>query len=126
MKIKPENLTLQEISKILKALPELKSWISAVEEYSLNVVEEGGEIPGFELGRARSMRIWANEDEVMDTLDRTKILSLDQYNPRALLSVAKLEKLIGKQEFAILFADEVGSTVGKPKLVKTNLDHLKT
>lgn len=115
---KTKNLSLEELSKILSALPELKSWINAVEEYALNRVKSGDIIPGYQLGLTRATRIFINEDKVLEMMETYSPLSLEQYYPRNLLSVAQMEKLMGKKNFNLFFENEVGYTVGNPKLIK--------
>ena len=53
--IEPKNLTVDQLAKVLKAIPDLKAWISAVEDYALSIAQEGTEVPGFE--HARCSRI---------------------------------------------------------------------
>jgi hypothetical protein len=113
----PKNLTVDQLSKILKAIPELKAWIASVEEYALNAVQSGTEVPGFELGTTRSSRVWTDETKVIEVLE-DKGIDPDKYLPRSLLSVAQMEKLLGKSEFNNLLAQEVGQTTGNPKLIQ--------
>lgn len=115
MELEPQNLTIEQLAKILKALPALKSWMISIEEYALNLLEQGQEVPGFELGITRPSRVWIDESLVISTLEKAKI-DQDKYMPRSLLSVAQMEKLLGKKEFASLLMQEVGSTTGNPKL----------
>jgi hypothetical protein len=119
MKLKPFNtLTIDEIAKVLKAIPELKSWISNIEEYALERAEAGVAIPGFELGRARSSRVWLDYVEVAAILKEQKY-ALDDVYPRELLSVAQMEKYLGKEKFNSLVSVQVGEKIGLPKLVIT-------
>ena len=112
----PKNITVEELAKLLKAIPELKAWISAIEDYALSIAQEGIDIPGFEVGLTRPSRIWTDENAVIDILQSSH-LELDKYMPRSLLSVAQMEKLLGKKEFTSNLQSEVGSTTGNPKLV---------
>lgn len=117
IKTEVKNLTIEQLSKVLKAIPELKAWISAVEEYALDVAQKGTEVPGFELGTTRPSRIWTDEHRVIELLE-SKGVDQDKYLPRSLLSVAQMEKLLGKSEFTSLLASEVGATIGNPKLIQ--------
>ncbi|CAB5151208.1 Protein of unknown function DUF2800 [uncultured Caudovirales phage] len=113
----PKNLTVEQLSKILKAIPELKAWIASVEDYALGIAQTGTEVPGFEVGTTRSSRVWTDETKVIEVLE-DKGIDPDKYLPRSLLSVAQMEKLLGKSEFNNLLAQEVGQTTGNPKLVQ--------
>jgi hypothetical protein len=114
--IEAKNLTVDELAKVLKAIPELKAWIAAVEEYALFLAQEGTEIPGFELGTTRSSRVWPESEDIV-ALIALYGLDEDKYNPRVPLSVAQMEKALGKSEFAEKFGNHVGQTTGSPKLV---------
>ena len=82
----------------------------------MSIAQAGTEIPGFEVGTTRPSRIWTDETKVIELLE-DKGVDQDKYLPRSLLSVAQMEKLLGKSEFTILLASEVGSTTGNPKLI---------
>lgn len=111
-----KNLTVEQLATVLKALPELKAWISSVEEYALSIAQAGTDVPGFELGTTRPSRVWTDETKVIEVLE-DKGIDQDKYLPRNLLSVAQMEKLLGKAEFNNLLIQEVGQTTGNPKLV---------
>jgi len=111
-----KNLTVEQLATVLKALPELKAWISSVEEYALSIAQAGTDVPGFELGTTRPSRVWTDETKVIEVLE-DKGIDQDKYLPRSLLSVAQMEKLLGKAEFNNLLIQEVGQTTGNPKLV---------
>lgn len=117
IKTEPKNLTVEQLSKVLKAIPELKAWISAVEEYALDLAQKGTEVPGFELGTTRPSRIWTEEAQVIEILE-SKGIDPDKFLPRSLLSVAQMEKMLGKTEFNNLLAQTVGHTTGNPKLIQ--------
>lgn len=115
--IEAKNMTVEQLATVLKAIPELKAWISSVEDYALSIAQAGTEVPGFEVGTTRPSRIWTDETKVIELLE-DKGVDQDKYLPRSLLSVAQMEKLLGKSEFTTLLASEVGSTTGNPKLIQ--------
>ena len=116
MNIEAKNLTVEQLATVLKAIPELKAWISSVEDYALSIAQAGTDVPGFELGTTRSSRVWTDETKVIKVLE-DKGIDQDKYLPRNLLSVAQMEKMLGKAEFNNLLAQEVGQTTGNPKLI---------
>ena len=115
--IEAKNLTVEQLAKVLKAIPELKAWISSVEDYALSIAQEGVEVPGFELGTTRPSRVWTEEGSVIFRLSQLG-KDIEEFMPRSLLSVAQMEKAIGKKEFAEAFSEYVGSTTGNPKLIQ--------
>jgi hypothetical protein len=62
----------------------------------------------------RSLRRWSNEKEVSKKLEAS--LDEDDVWQRKLVTVAQAEKLIGKKEFVVLFADDVSRPTGKPTI----------
>jgi hypothetical protein len=111
----PQDLTLEQIAKLLKAFPAVKAWMATVEEYALEQAQKGIELPGFTLGTTRSSRVWIDEEQVKTKLQNQDI---DHIAPRALLSPTQMEKLLGKKQFASLLANDVGTTIGNPKLLQ--------
>ena len=61
------------------------------------------------------MRAWGDQDAVMKAAKGAK-LKVDEYAPRSLLSVAQLEKHLGKSQFFERFATLVIKKPGKPAL----------
>jgi hypothetical protein len=109
---KVDTLTLAEIGeKILPNLKLLEQWIKAVQHRAYEALELGHDVPGYKMVEGRSVRRWANEKEVSDKLSAS--LDEDDVWQRKLVTVAQAEKLIGKKEFAELFADDVSRPAGK-------------
>jgi len=113
---KPDNLTIEDLAKILKSLPELKAWISDVEDYALEQALGGTSIPGYTLGNARSSRVWIDTSEVASILSEQGF-DEEEICPREVLSVAQMEKLLGKEKFNNLLSEQVGEKVGSQKLI---------
>ena len=117
--IEPQDLTLEQISKLLLNFQEVRDWMESVEQYALDQAIHGNIPPGFVLGSTRTKRIWSNEAEVSQALEGLGI-PLDRYMPRSLLSVAQIEKIVGKKEFSNNLLHIVCNTVGNPKLIPSS------
>jgi hypothetical protein len=113
----PQDLSIEEISKLLDSFTELKQWIATVEEYALEQSQNGVDIPNYTLGTTRSSRIWVDEHMVMGVMNKSEYI-MDEYYPRSMLSVAQMEKLVGKKNFSLMLADQVTEKQGSPKLIK--------
>ena len=79
-------------------------------------VNNGKEWPGFKLVEGRRTRRYSSEEEVAERLleagyEETKIYS------KSLLSLTKLEKELGKDEFEKIIGSLIEKPPGKPKLV---------
>lgn len=105
------------ISAALQAVPAVRLWLSTVEELGYQLLAGGVAVPGFKLVEGRRSRRWV-DDESMVAQAKRKRLPIDVYNPRALASVAGLEKELGKKKFVELgFADITALGAGKPTVV---------
>lgn len=110
------TLSDEEIGAILKQASDLESWVKHLKDYALAAVLDGKSIPGWKAVEGRGSRNWT-----ADTPDIEQRLSALGYDPgfvyeRKVMSVAQLEKLVGKNELAQNFADLYEKTKGKPTL----------
>jgi len=113
----PPLLTDEEIVEVLNRINELKKWADDVEIYAFNkAVNEGKEWPGFKLVEGRSNRRYSDEDKVAKALLAAGY-SEDRIFSKALLSLTKLEKEIGKDKFEGTLGDLIERPPGKLKLV---------
>jgi hypothetical protein len=112
---KVSTLSLVEIGeKILPNLKLLEQWMKAVQHRAYEALELGHDVPGYKMVEGRSVRRWANQNEVSEKLSAS--LDEDDVWQRKLITVAQAEKAIGKKEFAELFADDVSRPAGKPTI----------
>ena len=104
-----------EIAKLLPQLESIEDWIKGVKEYALARAQEGKEWPGMELSSSRSSRSFTDTARVETVANQLGIS--DKIHETKLLSVAQLEKVVGKKVFADNFAPLVTTTPGSPTLV---------
>jgi hypothetical protein len=110
-------ITPQKIaSDILPWLPIIKSWVSSMEDYTLQQALSGVTYPGYKLVEGRSTRKITDENAVMSILSEHGYASVEYLKPAALLGISDLEKLIGKKRFAMLCSDYITKPQGKPTL----------
>ena len=112
----PPLLTDAEVGDVLKRAQSLKSWVSQLEEYALKAVLDGRRIDGWKAVEGRRSRRFADLSQAFDTLRKNGIddALLYERNP---LSLAKVEKLLGKKTFDELVGELVVTDPGKPALV---------
>jgi hypothetical protein len=104
------GMDTETIAKVLKHSKEIKSWLDSVEAYAFNKAESGIKIPGKKLVKKRAIRKVANPKEVIR--DFSKQYGEELYGEKKLLTVGKLEKLIGKSELKdYLIAPDNGNTL---------------
>ncbi len=114
----PRLISKEDMARnVLPLLPTLKTWLSGVEEYSLQQAQEGVHYEGFKIVEGRSIRKITNPDAVMDLLGGEGFAKETYIKPTELRSITDLEKLIGKKRFGTLCADYIVKPQGKPALV---------
>lgn len=103
----PDVIPEENIPGILKVADLVESWLKDIRAYAYRQALNGAIIPGFKLVRSRApARKWKSETEVVDQMARAGY-SEDQYmEPRKLMSVAALEKAIGRTAFKALLAGQ--------------------
>ncbi len=108
------KLSDEELSKVLIHSKLITSWLSAVEDYVKDRLENGQEFKGYKLVEGRSSRAWRSEKEAISTL--SELYPPEELFEQSFLSVAKAEKLLGKKNMGII-DDYVVKNSGKPTLV---------
>lgn len=110
-------LTDAEIGDILTRAKDVAAWLKDLEDYALKATLDGHPIAGWKAVEGRGIREWnGGSDTAFDHL-------LERGVPRAILyeekpvSVAGLEKALGKKTFAELADGLWTKTPGKPTLV---------
>ena len=114
---KPELLTDEEISEVLKQADELRAWVSDVFDYALvQARDHGKKFKGWKLVEGRSVRQYADEGKVAETLLKAGYKE-EQIYEKKLWGITAMEKLLGKTLFNELLGDLVIKPAGKPTLV---------
>jgi len=93
-----KGLAVPTIQKILEYRDLIEEWLGAVAAYAQEVVEAGGEIPGWELAKKRANRRWIDEAAALAAFSD---LEEKAYKVK-LLSPAQMEKIAGKERVAPL------------------------
>lgn len=113
---KPELLSREEIGQILQTAKDVASWAKALEEYALSEVLKGNDISGWKAVEGRKTRTWTDMDMAFKKLTDSGI-SEEILWIKSPLTLAQVEKEIGKKEFSALVGDMVTTSTGKPTLV---------
>ena len=111
----PYTLSNDEIGEILAKVSDFPKWIKDLEDYALEQLLAGKEIKGYKAVEGRSSRVWSDEKKAFEVIieDGTEEKDLYETTP---LSLAKIEKLLGKKKFASLVGEYVTKSQGKPTL----------
>lgn len=109
-------LTPDEIGDVLTRGSLLKSWFEDVKDYALTSALSGKPITGYKVVEGRGTRDWTNQDAAFEALTKNGINEALLWE-RKPVSVAALEKALGKKTFAEATEGFVVKSAGKPALV---------
>lgn len=84
-----------KLKEALDAMDAVQAWVKSVTEFAYAEAERGVAIPGYKLVAKIPRRAWRSEGEAMVTAEA--INACDLYKPKALVSPAQAQKLLGKQ-----------------------------
>lgn len=98
------HMSPTEMNSVLAAADTVFDWVKQVQAYCHDQAMAGNVPTGFKLVPRRGRRYFTgDDDDIRDLAD--PYFDRDQYEPRKLLSVAKMEALFGKKKFASVFKD---------------------
>jgi hypothetical protein len=112
----PALLTDDEIADLLLKVEQIEKWASDIQEYARSKAEQGTKFAGWKLVEGRSVRKYANPEQVALRLFAEGYGEADIYE-RELKGITAMEKTLGKKRFAELVADLIAKPPGKPTLV---------
>ena len=92
------TLTVNELAHLLSQVNIITDWVKSIEARVNQEALTGVSVPGYKLVRGRGSRKWRDENTTLTTLKK-KRHSVDSIAPRKLLSVAQMEKHLGKKKF---------------------------
>ena len=113
----PRLITLEELGEYLKRGKDMAAWLEDMREYALSESLAGAEVPGWKAVEGRGSRAFTDTDEAVDTLIRNGIDESVLYE-RRVLTLAQMEKAIGKKTFGEIVGNLVVKNPGKPTLVE--------
>lgn len=113
----PRLITLAELGEYLKRGKDMAAWLEDMKEYALSESLAGAEVPGWKAVEGRGSRVFTDTDEAVETLVKNGIDESVLYE-RRVLTLAQMEKAVGKKAFGELVGDLVVKNPGKPTLVE--------
>ena len=108
-----EVLAPWEVAEVLRLESLVSLWLKRVKEQALSTMMNGGEIPGFKVVAGRGTRAWADELEVAAELKKHGYTQ-EEITKTEILSVAAMEKAIGKKKVAELVGGHILAHTGAP------------
>lgn len=113
----PATIPPEELGKYIQQAEELSAWLSDVKDYATKQLIKGQKVPGYKLVAGRSLRRWIDTDKAFKTIVDKGLTKEELLYTRQPLSVAQVEKLLGKKTFKEISGELVETPEGKPTLV---------
>lgn len=111
-----DALTEAEIGDLLKRGAELTDWYNSLKEYAQELILGGHNVPGWKVVAGRSARAWTDEDKAIAAIKGAGFPDEILYD-RKTKTLAQLEKVIGKKDFAAICGEFIHTPTGNPTLV---------
>lgn len=112
----PPLLTDEEIGEILKKAEELEKWVADVAAYALDQALAGKHFDGWKLVEGRSVRKYADDIKVAETLKAAGFDEAMLYE-RKLYGITAMEKIVGKKKLTETLGELIVKPAGRPTLV---------
>lgn len=114
---KPPLLSDEEVGQLLEKGQHIEAWLKALQEYALGECLKGNEIPGWKAVEGRGSRSYVDLDKAFSHLKENGVEEALLYE-RVPLTVAKIEKVLKKQQYTELLVEPglVKKSSGKPTL----------
>ena len=117
--LKPNEIPKDKLYEYISRGEDIAKWVADLKAYALDMCLRGEDIKGLKAVAGRTSRSWTNQDEAINKLIEGGIDEAIIYD-KVPLTLAKLEKALGKQQFTALVGDLVVTSEGKPTLVFEN------
>ena len=104
-----------EVAAILEQEPLITLWLKRVRDQALKSMLAGETVPGYKVVAGRGSRTWADDLEVAGLLEKAGYIE-EEITETKLLSVAQMEKAIGKKKVAELLSGQILSHTGAPTI----------
>lgn len=114
---KPPLITNTEAGEYLRMGKDVARWLSDLEDYALSECLAGREVDGWKAVEGRSRRDWVDQEKAFAAIIAAGMPKEMLYETSP-LSLAKIEKLMGKKDFSATVGNLVEKSPGKPTLVQ--------
>ena len=113
LKVRVPVLAPHEVAEVLQMEPLISLWLKRVKDQALTSMLNGGQVPGYKVVAGRGSRQWADDLEAVKILEANGY-SPDDYTKTEVLSVAAMEKALGKKKVAELLDGQILTLTGAP------------
>lgn len=114
----PPLISSEDAGRYLLMGEDVKNWLDDLKEWALGECLSGREVPGWKAVEGRGSREWTDMDAAFEKLMKSGITEEAMLYERKPLTLAQVEKLVGKKDFQEAVGEFVVKNPGKPALVK--------
>lgn len=114
----PPLITNEEAGKRLLAMRDVVAYQKDLQEWALSECLAGKEVPGWKAVEGRRSRDWTDMDAAFEKLTKCGVAAEEILWERKPLTLAQVEKIIGKKDFNDAVGEFVIQRPGKPALVE--------
>ena len=114
----PPLISSEDAGRYLTLGEDVKKWLEDLKEWALAECLAGKSVPGWKAVEGRGSRDWTNMDAACEKLTQSGIAEEAMLYERKPLTLAQVEKLLGKKDFQDAVGEFVVKNPGKPALVK--------
>lgn len=113
----PPLISNDQLGEYLTEGADVAKWLSDLQDCALKECLVGNDVPGWKAVERRGSRVWTDMDEAFSKLTENGISETVLWE-RIPLTLAQIEKVVGKKDFETFVGDKVVKAPGKPALVK--------
>lgn len=113
----PPLITAEEAGKRLLAMEGVVRYQKDLQEWALSECLAGKEVPGWKAVEGRGSRDWTDMEKAFEVLQGAGINRAVLYEEKP-ITLAQVEKIVGKKDFTETVGEYVYKNPGKPTLVK--------
>lgn len=114
----PPLISSEEAGRYLLQGEDLEKWLKDLKEWALAECLAGHEVPGWKAVEGRGSRDWTDMDAAFERLTKSGMTEEVMLWEKKPLTLAQVEKLIGKKNFQDAVGEFIIKKPGKPALVK--------
>lgn len=114
----PPLITNEEAGRYLSEGEDVAKWLSDLKEWALAECLAGKQVPGWKAVEGRGSRDWTDMDAAFEKLTKSGVTEEAMLWEKKPLTLAQVEKMVGKKDFQDAVGEFVIKKPGKPALVK--------
>lgn len=114
----PPLISSEEAGRYLLEGEDLEKWLKDLKEWALAECLAGKQVPGWKAVEGRGSRDWTDMEAAFEKLTKSGVTEEAMLWEKKPLTLAQVEKMVGKKDFQDAVGEFVIKKPGKPALVK--------